>query len=366
MKSLLIPFSKENPYQQELAEALEKRGVQVIKERRVNRRLPLLRSIRAFGKPNVIHLHWIHPFLIGSDRQESLQKAISFTAEFLAVKLLGIKVVWTIHNLLEHEKRDTQLELFFIRHLIRLCDQIIVHCSFAKAAVVQTYQLPDSFKDRINVIPHGHYIKSYKNQLTQAEARAKLDLGEKEVVFLHLGQIRRYKGVFQLINTFRELSNPQARLLIAGKPIPQSVEVELTENCELDDRIRVFPSFIPDEQIQLFMNAADVVVLPYQDVFTSGSALLAMSFSKAVIIPRRGCVSEVLDQQGGFLYNPDDQEGLLKAMQLALTSDLAAMGQHNYYRAKHFDWDMIGQTTYEIYCRHIDVSTSKELTAKDL
>ncbi len=353
MKSLFIPYGQKNPYQYELAEALGRQGVRVINNQaRLSKWLPILSTIRAYGKPDVLHLHWIHQFLIDSVRRKSLlNKAIPFTAELLAVKLLGIKVVWTVHNLLEHNGRDTELELFLLRLLVPLCDQLIVHCSFAREAVLQTYQLPDHFKDRINVIPHGHYIDSYENQLTKEQARAKLNLGEEEIIFLNLGLIRPYKGVPQLIDTFRELKHPQARLLIAGKPGNEPLGAEVTERCQQDSRIRTFLKFIPDEEIQLFMNAADVVVLPYQDVFTSGSALLAMSFGKAVIIPRIGCVNEVLDDQGGFLYNPDDEEGLLEAMNQALTANLAAMGEYNYCRAKFFDWDTIGQKTHEVYHR---------------
>lgn len=355
MKSLFIPYGQKNPYQQELAEALGRQGIRVINNHQdtlLRKWLPIFNVIRTHGRPDVLHLHWVHQFLIEGDRQKSLlTKAIPFFAELLAVKLLRIKIVWTVHNLLEHNKRDTQLELFFLRLLVPLCDQVIVHCSFAREAVMQTYQLPDHFKDRISVIPHGHYINSYENQLTREQARTELDLGEEEIIFLHIGAIRPYKGVPQLISTFRELKHPQARLLIAGKPGKESIREELIESCQLDSRIRTSLKFIPDDEIQLFMSAADVVVLPYQDVFTSGSALLAMSFSKAVIIPRRGCVSEVLDEQGGFLYSPCEEAGLLKAMNQALTADLATMGQYNYHKAKNFDWDMIGQQTSEVYHR---------------
>jgi glycosyltransferase involved in cell wall biosynthesis len=123
--------------------------------------------------------------------------------------------------------------------------------------------------------------------------------------------------------------------------------------CQSDKRIRIFPCFIPDKDVQLYMNAADAVVLPFQDVLTSGSALLAMSFGKALILPRRGSLTEIVDNQGGLFYDPKEKAGMYKALQQALTADFSTMGKHNYEEVKRFSWDKIAQKTYEVYsqCR---------------
>ena len=178
-----------------------------------------------------------------------------------------------------------------------------------------------------------------------------LKLGNEEFVFLFFGIIRPFKGVFRLIDTFGRLRSRQIRLLVAGQPSNEMSRVELIEHCQLDDRILTSLQKVPVEDVQLYMNAADVVVLPYQDTLTSGSVLLAMSFGKAVIMPRIGCIPEVVDSQGGFLYSPHDEEGLLRAMQQALSADTATMGKYNYARAQSFDWVEIAQETCVVYCR---------------
>lgn len=351
MRALFLPDgTKSNPYQRELAQALERYDVHVTLGNGVSR-LPILGAIRAHGKPDVLHLHWTHGFMVADSSAKTIIKAFRFLVELFIVRCLGIKIVWTVHNLLEHERRHPRLELFFNRILIRFYDQLIVHCSFAQEAVIQTYRLPDRLKSKISVIPHGHYIDSYENQITQEQARTKLGLGKEDIAFLYFGQIRPYKGVPQLIDAFQKLKSLRARLLIVGKPVNEAIRAELMARSQSDDRIRAFLKFVPDEEVQLYMNAADVMVLPYQDILTSGGALLAMSFGKAVIIPNIGCVPEVLDSQGGFLYDPNEGKGLLKAMERALEADLAAMGQHNFDRAKDLDWDGIAQKTVEVYRR---------------
>ena len=47
--------------------------------------------------------------------------------------------------------------------------------------------------------------------------------------------------------------------------------------------------YIPDAELQVWLRAADVVVLPFRDILTSGSAILALSFGRAVVAPALGC-----------------------------------------------------------------------------
>jgi len=98
------------------------------------------------------------------------------------------------------------------------------------------------------------------------------------------------------------------------------------------------------------MNAADVIVLPFKDILTSGSVILAMSFGKPIIAPTIGCVPDVLDIEGSFLYNALEKDGLVNAMRRVFNSDIIKMGNHNFELAKQFEWDKIAKKTYEIYC----------------
>jgi glycosyltransferase involved in cell wall biosynthesis len=103
----------------------------------------------------------------------------------------------------------------------------------------------------------------------------------------------------------------------------------------------------------MYLNAADVMVLPFQSIFTSGSLILGMSFSKAIVAPRMGAVPDYLDGSGAILYDPEDSEGLAKAMRAALQGwdELPLMGGVNLERARKLDWDSIAATTAAIYGR---------------
>ncbi|WP_242482112.1 glycosyltransferase, partial [Trichormus variabilis] len=69
----------------------------------------------------------------------------------------------------------------------------------------------------------------------------------------------------------------------------------LLQKIDNEPNIKFIPGFVPSEKLQIYLNACDVVVFPYRDILTSGAVMLAMSFGRACIAPRKGCIAEVLD-----------------------------------------------------------------------
>lgn len=347
MKALFIPdFSKGNPYQKALADSLSKEGIQIS----FGTKSPFFStSMSAMNhwKPDILHLHWTHPFLVASSRWDTILKSTSFICELVMLKLFGIKLVWTVHNIASHEGRFRSIELFFHRLLARVCNRIIVHSLSAKTDVMNAYGMTND--SQIAVIPHGNYINSYKNEVDRSEARERLRIDSESLVFLCFGSIRAYKGIPELINAFQTLGLPAARLLIGGRPFTDEISRDLLKMCSENGSITCVFEFIPEDAVQIYMNAADVVVLPYRDILTSGAVILAMSFGKPIIAPAMGCIPDILDDEGSFQYDPSREDGLLEAMQHALGADLLKMGKHNFELAEQLQWNDIGRRTREVY-----------------
>lgn len=356
MKVLFVPDGTQgNPYQKELAKNLKKYSVNVILSNGIGK-MPILGILKTFGKPDLLHLHWTHGFMLGNSPTKTIIKSFRFLIELSIVKLLRVKIVWTIHNIVSHERTFKSLELFFNKFLAKICNAIIVHGSFAKREIIKVYKAKESL---IKVVPHGNYINYYPNVISKAQAKNKLQLKAEEVVFLYFGQIRPYKGIPELIDAFKKLNHPQTRLLIVGNPLNNEIADEIQKKCGGDKNIKLVFEFVTDNEIQIYMNAADVIVLPYKDILTSGSVMLAMSFGKPIIAPTIGCVPDVLDIEGSFLYNALEKDGLVNAMRRVFNSDIIKMGNHNFELAKHFEWDKIAKKTYEIYCECLKKKNKK-------
>jgi glycosyltransferase involved in cell wall biosynthesis len=198
------------------------------------------------------------------------------------------------------------------------------------------------------VIPHGHFIDSYENTVSREEAREWLGVGD-EPVFLFFGNVRPYKGVDDLVAAFKRLDG-DARLFVVGRSLDdEEADARLRAACAEDDRITTVFEFVPEADIQRYMNAADALVLPFEEVLTSGSAILGMSFGRAVVAPRLGCLPDVLSETPELLYRPDDPDGLYDALRRAREADLEAAGQRNYEKVRGYDWNGIAARTRSVY-----------------
>jgi len=355
MRVLFLPdYSTANAYQRALATGLRDLGVEVRADRTRSRRLaPVLEALRSSGRPDVIHLHWTEPYIARGPRVSAL-KARRTLLELRLARRAGIRIVWTAHDLFRHDRREDPAERAFMRSLFDLADAVIVHCEAAADGLAAVLDPAPTARAKIHVIPHGHYRGAYPDDISREAARARLDLPAGARVIAFTGWVRAYKGVIELVEAFTTLPEPYARLVIAGQAVDAEYATRLVALVNADPRVRLDLGFVPDEELQVYLRAADVVACPFLEIFTSGSVLLAMSFERAVIAPRRGCVTEALDEVGGILYDDDDPQGLEGALRLAMRADLASMGRHNGERLERFDWSRVAEATLATYREAIE------------
>ncbi len=351
MKVLFLPdYSEANAYQRALSEGLEGLGVTVSGDpTRARRILPIAEALRRHGRPDILHFHWTEPYIAGGSSRVSRLKARRTLVELRLARRAGVRLVWTAHDLFRHDRREDPNELAFMRSLFGLADTVIVHCRAAADGLLETLALGEAGRHKIAVIPHGHYRGAYPDTISRQDARRRLGLPAEGKVISFVGWVRSYKGVWELLEAFAGLDEPEARLVIAGRAIDGAYAARLTAAAKGDERILLDLDFIPDEDLQVYLRAADVVATPFLEIFTSGSVLLAMSFERAVLAPRRGCVTDVLDERGGILYDADDPQGLEGALRVAMTADLEAMGRHNGDSLDRFDWSRVAMATRDAY-----------------
>jgi glycosyltransferase involved in cell wall biosynthesis len=141
-------------------------------------------------------------------------------------------------------------------------------------------------------------------------------------------------------------------LLIAGGTWPPESYVDkLRRLAEADPSIILRAERIADEEIQLYLNAADVMVYPFREVLTSSSVIMAMSFGRPVIVPRMGCLPELVGPDAGFIYEPGDVADLEARLKAAAAAGLPAMGAAAARRANLYTWGDLAHATLKVYQR---------------
>lgn len=345
---LFLPdYGNSNPYQRQLGRALANRGHSV-SIASGSGWFPLLAAYRSHGKPAVVHLHWLHPYITGRGPLTSALKGLRFLLELSVLRIIGTTLVWTVHNLYEHERRAPRVENRVKRAVLHLASAGIVHCESAKQATIDAFQLTRRQRRKLTVIPHGHYARWYPGNSSRAAARDRLGIDEASTVFLFFGRIQPYKNVPGLIEAFRSIPDDQARLLVVGEPRDTSLADAIAVAGRDDPRIRFVFEYVPDEAVQQYFAAADAVVLPYRDVLTSGSAVLAASFGRAVIAPRVGCIADRFDRGAGLIYD-FEVDGLDRALARALHLDLDSIGRQHHAEITDPDWPEIADSTASAY-----------------
>lgn len=305
-------------------------------------------------KPDIVHLHWQSGFLyVDGSRLKTLAKALLFVLQLRIIRLLGIRLVWTVHNLKRHEDTFRDLETRFTDKLANMSNGIIVHCQTGKDEVQK--RIGKKNDNRITIIPHGHFIDYYPNKITREAARHKFHLKPSDFTYLFLGELRYYKGVLDVVDAFKALNNEKTRLIIAGRPHNKQIRDKVNQKSVEIKNIITHYRFVPDQELQDYINASDAMVFPYRDIFTSGGIFLALTFGKPIIAPALGCISDTLLASPNFIYDATNNNGLTDAMLTALGSnDLRDIGRYNRELADQFGWQEIAKKTTALYRRCLD------------
>jgi predicted dehydrogenase len=345
-----LPVYAENPYQPQLMGKLRANQVAVTDGGAGGNffRAALLR-----WKPDIMHFHWLHPYLLRPGWLASNIRSIRFLVEIVLLRLAGVKVVWTVHNLVNHDERFPMLERFYTRLFARLATGVVFHSQAALALARESLGINGN--KLTAVIPQGNYIECYPNQLAKSECRQLLNLKESQLVFAILGRMEPYKGILELIQCFHQMP-PEAHLVIAGHVSSPEMLERIRASIGGATNIHLHEGFVPDDRIQVFLNAADAYVFPVRNILNSGSISLAMSFGLPCIAPRLGGVPENLGENGGIIYDPNQPGGLMEALGQAVQqrSELARYGRANLERARVRTWDRMAAQTAALYRRCLE------------
>ena len=346
---VLISNWFENPYKELLIKHLNDQKVYA---EEYYQSLFFIPKVLSRGKPEILHLQTLHYFFASRNKLYCWIKFVFFILQLLFLRLIGVKTVWTVHEwkdkITDGEHNISPLQAVIIGQSLAA---IITHCESTKNEMIAELKLKNH--EKVFVVFHGNYIDAYDNNISRTEARKLLNIPENDLVFLMFGGIHKGKGTLDGIEAFKKITQDHIHLVVAGKVSKSQLRTSILE--AIGDRKNILftapPEGIPDEQIQVYMNACDCVVLPYTIFTTSGVAVLAMSYSKVCIAPRLGFFQDILDENGAFLYDPSTEDGLLNALNLSIDQkqSLEEMGRHNFELAKNWNWDYVATETQKVY-----------------
>lgn len=298
----------------------------------------------------VFHIQWMTKFVY-FDR----------TVLNLYYKALGKKLILTAHNVnaAVRDEKDSFLNRLTLKFMYQMMQHVIVHTNSMKRQLIESFHIPDY---KVSVVPYGINNMVYQSELTCSEARRLLGLASDQKVLLFFGVISPYKGLEYLLLALAERVKriENLRLIIAGRVTNRSkeywTEIERIKKANrLEDYLIERVEFIPDEEIERYFKAADVLVLPYKFIFQSGVLFMALAFGLPVIATDVGSLGDyVTEGKTGLICRPRDAEDLgdkiERYFESRLFKDLQTTRAEIIKEAMaEYSWNRIAQKTIQLY-----------------
>jgi glycosyltransferase involved in cell wall biosynthesis len=271
----------------------------------------------------------------------------------LAIRTLGIPQVYTAHELLPWSGRRHHRWLF--SRIYGLVDAVVVHSEDQRAEIIRRFQV-DPLK--VHVAQLGDYSLFATPQLPQSEARARLGLSADPPVALFFGTIRPSKGLEVLLDAWALVARkmPEAILLVIGKPykgFDTGKTIALIQQLGIENSVQTRFEQVNPKETNTYYRAADVVVLPYHEIGSSGVLRYAYNSARPVIATSVGeHGARVIAGQTGHLVPPGNPNALADALIDALGDRpmLRSMGEAaQVYAAANLKWLDAAKEMLRIY-----------------
>ena len=239
-------------------------------------------------KPELIILQWWHPY---------------FAPCFWSIcKLLRKeRILFVCHNVFPHERFP----------LDRLLTKWTLGCGryFITQSKMDARDLLSVKHDAVyRVTPHPTYGMFCRQGMSMQKAREQLQIDQGQRVLLFFGFVRKYKGLQYLLEAMKLLKERDfmVQLWVVGDFGEDKDEyVEQIRTFEIGDQVQMVQGYVPDDEVEKYFAASDLVVLPYLSATQSGIVQIAFGFEKPVLVTEVGGLPDVVTNgKTGYVVEP--------------------------------------------------------------
>ena len=306
-------------------------------------RLWLIRSNferRKSAKPDAINLHFA-----------------LYSFPLLQILPRGVPVTFSFHGpwALESKQEGSGKLSVFLKHWVEdrvyhRCDRFIVLSKAFGDILHQEYQVPWS---KIHVIPGGVDLSRFQFDRSRPEARSQLNWPQNRPILFTARRLVRRVGLDKLLMAVATIKPqiPDIWLAIAGKgPLQADLQQQATD-LGLNDNVK-FLGFLPDDQLPIAYQAADLSVMPSQSLEGFGLAVLeSLACGTPALCTPVGGMPEILEPFSPNLITASTEATAIaeRLEQLLLKKvPMPSREACHEYAAMNFDWQQIAQKVRKV------------------
>lgn len=266
------------------------------------------------------------------------------------------KIIITIHDLISHffpKNIPSGSRFYFSKWMpltYRKANKIIAISHNTKQDIIDLLQIPE---EKIVVIHSavGEEYKSIDDKEAIKKIKAKYQTGEQFI--LDVGTLEPRKNLQFLVRAFNlalKKSGLNCNLVLTGKKGWYYEGLfSLVKELKLEKRV-IFAGYVPDEDLPLLYNAADLFAFPSLYEGFGFPPLEALSCGKPVIAANNSSIPEVVGN-AGVLLDIEREEIWAKEIVNILTNEKLAqdLSKKGLEQAKKFSWAKTARETVKVY-----------------
>ena len=182
--------------------------------------------------------------------------------------------------------------------------------------------------------------------LCRQDKKIALNIDKNAVVLVSVGELSVRKNHEVVIKALARLKNLNCQYVICGLgPLQQQLE-QLISELHMESHVLLL-GYRSD--ISEILNSADAYVFPSLQEGLPVALMEAMAAGKAVACSKIRGNTDLIDENGGVLFDPCSVDNCTGAIQTLLRSDMQAMGEHNTNKIQLFSMETVNGIMQEIY-----------------
>lgn len=242
-------------------------------------------GFRDLARCDAVIFHWPEQFIGSGGRLFALGQLLRIA---LLKRTHGLKVVWVAHNVHPHDRGEGRSLVHAT--FLRLLDGIIYLSEPSRQLVREAHRLPRRIVEQVTA--HGPYPAPPLTFSPPAPSG--------HVQLTAFGLVRPYKNLGELVDAARDLGREGTEVAIVGKRHGPDYAAALearAAGCPAL-RLELSDTVIDETALDAAIDAAHGIVLPYRKILNSGSAILALSRARPVLVPATGSMPELAQLVG--------------------------------------------------------------------
>ncbi len=230
-----------------------------------------------------------------------------------------------VHEITYSSFERSRLERRAAQRVMNSAAAIRVHTKAEKKLLVEALDLDSA---TVDLVEHGQYFEPIA-KLGKRQAREYLNLPQDKKIFACLGFIQAHKGFDKAIAAHSCLDGDGSALYIVGSSRVDAPDLVayadlLGELAADNPGVEYRRQFLSDYDFDAWLIAADCVVLPYREIWSSGVLERAKLIGTPVIV---SAVGGLADQATKNTIVCDSEIQLVKAM--ASVSEIELVGDNS-------------------------------------